>query len=483
MPILRKLSLLLIAAILLAGCSTGAVPDSPGNLPGANEAQVTDTSAPEEQLELAEQINEEPDFCMECHSNPQHLMDAADPTADIQTISYWGQLEPLQPWEKVYVNKDRIQETVHGYIPCSDCHGGQQSPVKLVAHDGIIKRPSRGNPNVCSNCHPNVAEDYANSLHATLQGFTTTLNARSAPEKHPALEEMFTDNCAGCHTSCGDCHVSRPDSVGGGLFAEHRFLRTPPMVESCTACHGSTVGNEFLGMNEGYSADVHLVNGQMECVDCHNGAQMHGQPANCSECHTSPPGASIPPPEHRYAGVQSPSCLSCHADITTAESDIPIHKVHGAQLSCQVCHSVAYTNCEGCHLNASGYPNYELEDSYLTFVLGLNPQRSFTRPYKYVPLRHVPVTPQMFSAYGDDLLPNFDLLPTWTYTTPHNIQRYTFQAAGCNYCHGNSDLFLTEDKVSPDEVEANRSVIVPQVPAAIGEEAVITEENPSENSP
>ena len=483
MPILCRLSIFLVAALLLAGCSAGVVIDETGGIPVASEIQAAETPAIEELPELAELIVEEPDLCMECHSDPQHLMDAADPTADTQVIRYWGQLEPMQPWEKVYVDKDRIRETVHGYIPCSDCHGGQQSPVKLVAHDGLVTRPSQGNPNVCSNCHPNVAEIYSDSLHATLQGFKTALNARSTPENHPALEEMFTDNCAGCHTACGDCHVSRPDSVGGGLFAGHRFLRTPPMVESCTACHGSTIGNEYMGAHEGYPADVHLANGNMECVDCHSGAQMHGQPANCSECHTSPPGASIPPPDHRYAGVQSPSCLSCHADITIAESDIPIHQVHGAQLACQVCHSIAYTSCEGCHLNASGIPNYELEDSYLSFVLGLNPQRTFTRPYKYVPLRHVPVTPQMYSAYGEDLLPNFDLLPTWTYTTPHNIQRYTFQAAGCNYCHGNEDLFLTEDKVSSDELEANRPVVVPQIPAPIGGEAANTGESEGEVSP
>jgi hypothetical protein len=477
MPIHRRLSIFLIVTIMLAGCSAGAVLDETGGIPTASVAQIADTPVADEQPAFIEQDAEEPDLCMECHSDPQHLQDAADPTASADVISYWGQLEPMEPWEKVYVDRDRIRETVHGYIPCSDCHGGQQSSVKLVAHDGIVKRPSQNNPNVCSNCHPNVAEMFSDSLHANLQGFKTAVNARSTPENHPALEDMFANNCAGCHTSCGDCHVARPDSVGGGLFAGHRFLRKPPMVESCTACHGSTVGNEFLGAHEGYPPDVHLTNGNMECVDCHSGAQLHGQPANCSECHTSPPGSTIPPRDHRYAGVQSPSCLSCHADITTAESDIPIHQVHGAQLSCQVCHSVAYTNCEGCHLTATGYPNFELEDNYLTFVLGLNPQRTFTRPYKYVPLRHIPVTPQMYAAYGENLLPNFDLLPTWTYTTPHNIQRYTFQAAGCNYCHGNEELFLTEDKVHPNEIEANRSVIVPQVPAPIGGEAPNAQES------
>jgi hypothetical protein len=489
MPILRRLSIILMAAVLLAGCTSDAISEETDSVQATSEVQQPTesqdgaTTGADEPPGLVEETIEEPNLCMECHGNPQRLTETADPAVDVQLVSYWSQLEPLDPWEKVFVDSERIQETVHGFIPCNDCHGGQQSMEKMVAHDGLVKRPSQGNPNVCSGCHSDIAEIYSNSLHASLEGFKTSLEARSTPDGHPALDEMYSENCSSCHTACGDCHVSRPDSAGGGLFAGHRFLRTPPMVESCTACHGSTVGKEYLGMHEDYPADVHLRNGNMECVDCHTSAQLHGQPANCSECHTSPPGATIPPLDHRYAGIQSPSCLSCHANISIAESDIPIHQVHGAQLACQVCHSIAYTSCEGCHLSTSGYPNYELEDSYLTFVLGLNPQRTFTRPYKYVPLRHAPVTADMYSAYGEDLLSNFDLLPTWTYTTPHNIQRYTFQAAGCNYCHSNSDIFLTEDKVNPDEVEANRSVIVPQVPATAGGETLNIEESQSESSP
>ncbi|MEI2421919.1 hypothetical protein V6O07_16705, partial [Arthrospira platensis SPKY2] len=59
-------------------------------------------------------------------------------------------------------------------------------------------------------------------------------------------------------------------------------------------------------------------------------------------------------------------------------------------------------------------------------------------------------------------------LPTWTYATPHNIQRNTPQTASCNACHGNADIFLTEDKVSPETLQANQPVIVPEVPPALG---------------
>jgi thiosulfate/3-mercaptopyruvate sulfurtransferase len=81
-----------------------------------------------------------------------------------------------------------------------------------------------------------------------------------------------------------------------------------------------------------------------------------------------------------------------------------------------------------------------------------------------VTLRHIPVDKDAYDFYGENLLPNFDALPTWAYTTPHNIQRNTPQTASCNSCHGNPDIFLTADKVAEEELQANQSVIIEEVP-------------------
>ncbi len=388
-------------------------------------------------------------------------------------------MAPLEPWEKVFVNAEQFPQTVHGHIACVDCHNGVQSADKETAHEGLVARPSEGDPNACSECHLDVAEVFPESLHSSLQGYWTVLETRSTPENHPAIEEMFGNHCARCHASCGDCHVGQPASVGGGLFDGHLFTRTPPMTRSCTACHGSRVGNEYLGKNDEYPGDVHFREGRMNCVDCHDSHEMHGQPANCTQCHTAPVEMDMAPADHRYAGLQSPTCDSCHPNVLLGKDNIEMHTVHGADLSCQVCHSITYTSCDGCHVAISektGNPYFETEGTYFTFLIGLNPQRSYTRPYKYVPLRHIPATPDGFSYYGENLQPNFNALPTWAYATPHNVQLKTPQAESCNACHGNPDLFLTADKVKPEEVEANLPVIVPAVPEAIPDE---TTGNPS----
>jgi thiosulfate/3-mercaptopyruvate sulfurtransferase len=362
----------------------------------------------------------------------------------------------LEPWEKVLVNPD-FMDTVHGSFSCISCHGGQQSAEKDSAHEGVMDNPNANPQNQCGACHAETVASSANSLHSTLAGYWTVLDARSAPDSHAKLEEAYGNHCASCHTTCGDCHISQPSSVGGGLLNGHLFEKTPPMTRTCTACHGSRVGAEYLGKHEDIPGDVHFRQARMNCIACHTGTDLHA--------------ASTDDEPHRYAGAQIPSCKDCHAEVGASGDPILQHGIHQDKLSCQVCHSVEYTSCDGCHVAISektGNAFFKTEADYLTFFIGKNPRQDENRPYEYVPLRHVPVASTSFEFYGENLLPNFNNLPTWAYATPHNIQRKTPQNASCKACHGNPDIFLTADKVKPEELDANLPVIVDQVPSDVG---------------
>lgn len=380
-------------------------------------------------------------------------------------------MAPLEPWEKVLINGETYPDTVHGQVACTDCHNGEVSADKAIAHTDLIANPSQDAATACGDCHPDVTAMEEHNLHNNLQGYWTVLDERTAPEDHATITQMFGNHCSSCHATCGECHVSQPNLVGGGLIDGHLFQKTPSMTRNCTACHGSRVGNEYLGKHEELRPDVHFRQGRMTCLACHSGSEMHGQADECQECHLGPETVTAVPPDHRYAGVQNPSCEACHIPVATGADDIEMHQQHAGDLSCQVCHSIAYTSCDGCHVAISdktGKPFYATEGSYLNFIIGKNPRKSYDRPYDYVTLRHVPIDSNSFSFYGDDLLPNYLALPTWVYTTPHNIQRETPQTASCNACHGNADLFLTADKVYPQELEANLSLIVDTIPAPIG---------------
>ena len=198
----------------------------------------------------------------------------------------------------------------------------------------------------------------------------------------------------------------------------------------------------------------------MNCVKCHEGSDLHGTATDTSTMDIS-----------RYSGTEDPKCVDCHPTVAPGGDSNPMHQAHGDSLSCQVCHSITYTSCDGCHVavsEKSGNPFFETEATYSTFLIGRNPNQTEERPYKYVPVRHVPVATTSYQFYGENVLSNFDALPTWIYATPHNIQKNTPQNASCQSCHGSDgSIFLTVDKVSEEELTANQNVIVNMVPPAI----------------
>ncbi len=207
----------------------------------------------------------------------------------------------------------------------------------------------------------------------------------------------------------------------------------------------------------------------MNCVKCHEGADLHGTPDAEAAA------------DHRLSGAEEPKCVDCHPTTAPGGDSNPMHQAHGEKLSCQVCHSVTYTSCDNCHVaisDKSGNPFFETDATYQTFLIGRNPIQSDERPYAFVPVRHIPAAPDSYSFYGENLLPNFDSLPTWAYATPHNIQRNTPQNASCESCHSETaNIFLTVDKVKPEELTANASVIVDGPPPLVDIEKVLNAPN------
>jgi thiosulfate/3-mercaptopyruvate sulfurtransferase len=349
------------------------------------------------------------------------------------------------------MNQEAFFETMHGRYGCITCHGGTGGSSDIaVAHEGMVREPASAE--ACADCHPEESAAEPGSLHNSLAGYTAVLAARSTPEKMPQLEVMMGNHCESCHTTCGQCHVSRPTNLGGGLVAGHEFKGTPPMNLTCTGCHGSRIENEYKGKNEGVKADVHWVKGGMSCFECHTADEMHGMDVQAT---------------NRYDGPPTPGCQDegCHPDVVAGAGNPQHSESHFEAMSCQTCHSTTYKNCYSCHValdNGDAY--FKTAESEMAFKIGLNPLKGPDRPWTYVPLRHVPIDADSFSYYGENLLPNFDSLPTWKYATPHNIQRITPQNETCGSCHGNAEFFLTADDVAADELEANKDVIVQELP-------------------
>ena len=351
----------------------------------------------------------------------------------------------VEAWQMVYVRSSFL-DSKHGKINCTGCHAGDAAAnTKETAHVGLVAAPSDGDRQICGSCHGDVASNHNSSLHKTMKGYYNLIEKRLGQDisTDPAIVGEFNKECGKCHASCGQCHVSRPVSVAGGFIDGHNFLATPNMKENCTACHGSRVGAEFFGENEGVSADVHWIPNVKRCEFCHDASAMHG---------------SSPAAQTRYEDADMVRCESCHQSANTSNR---YHVKHWNELSCQVCHSQPYKNCNSCHTGGAGITG----SSYLALKIAKNPLASASRPYKIVTVRHIPISRDTYASWGIPDLPLYDSLPTWKYATPHNIQRWTAQtdttggAACMTRCH-NSSYYLTLEDLAAGEIEANRNIVL-----------------------
>lgn len=349
----------------------------------------------------------------------------------------------------MYLVAEEFLATSHGELGCINCHGGENLPIQEEAHATMNPYPSFETDGICSKCHGGVTDTFQNSLHHNIKGMENGLMAFTNTESmldSPPHGEVFGMNCINCHATCGDCHVSRPKAYTGGLINQHEFFKTPPMEETCYGCHGARVAGEFMG-EVGFSGDVHFELG-MTCMDCHPIDNFHGTGEEFASMWDQP----------------LPSCLDCHDDVYSEETTNPFHKQHDGDLSCQVCHSQANNNCFECHVNYNDDKTAlkSTSQTKLMFKIGLNPEITPERPYKYVTLRHIPTVSTSFDAVEKDMLPNYDNIHNWKYSPTHNIQKSTFQNESCESCHDNNKLFLNEDDLWDSDSKENLRLIVPR---------------------
>ncbi len=402
---------------------------------------------------------------------------------------------PLEPWEKVYIKLVGNQtsyadiDEAHALIGCVECHGGNEPAEFENAHVGVVRDPSRDAESNCNPCHTEIVETNKNSMHTKAWGEMTTIAERAlgAGNDHTdfdncpiELTEGFNRECASCHTTCGQCHVSRPESVEGGFIDSHRFKKTPDQTNNCLACHGSRIATDYEGHLQDNEPDVHYTK-YMKCWDCH----MEDFHADASNYPT------------RYHLPDLPDCEDCHAKSDNPNNDY--HKVHwpaqGKGLACYVCHSQPYNNCNSCHTkNPDGdlsewwHTNYgpvageiDVQEGaggyreYPDFKIGYNYNQELHKG-KFIVVRHIPVVRDSYRPWGHDELQFYDDRVTWEYSSPHNIIRFTSQTdttggVGCGAnCHltgdnaeDNLEHFLWQADVDadyPDESIANKPVVV-----------------------
>jgi len=398
--------------------------------------------------------------CVGCHTNQEALVELADPEDPPEGGGCGGPPPFIPSYDRVYISPggyDEFKHTVHGALGCTECHGGvDETADKEVAHSGdFVKHPSTIADETCASCHKDIVENAMTSLHFEGWGQKRSQALRvgvsSFDELPHGIQEGYNQNCATCHATCGDCHITRPSAGGGGLYDNHKFNRTPDMRDNCIACHSSRGGHAYFGIGTGTKPDVHLTEAGFTCIDCHDKYELHGD------------GNKY---DHRYQMELLPSCYDCHTDI---ESSNLYHKVHIEDLNCHSCHAQDYNTCGSCHVGGEGARIY----AHLSYKIALNPLPD-ERPYKFATVRRTPAAPDTWEEYGFNELANFDAKTTFNYTTPHNIIRWTSRTKvddgkSCyDSCHiiqeddtyRNRNLYLFSSDLFNWERSANQEIIV-----------------------
>lgn len=332
------------------------------------------------------------------------------------------------------VSKELLNEDPHFSEGCVPCHkGDDRADKKENAHKGLLRRPS-DDLKTCGACHEAITKTYGNALHYTTAGLKQGVRPRfSKPEADLFESKVFEKSCRSCHASCGDCHVKGPviSGVNTGLIKGHRFVKRDE-GKTCALCHGGRVYPEFTG-EYGGTADVHYQKG-MICMDCHKKAEFHGD----GRAHTS-----------RMDVKDRPACVDCHkANQDKTEQARKAHVTHSGKLSCQACHAAApYRNCYNCHLGKGAEPRPAL-------ILGKNPRNMST----LTTLRVIPTVKDTFLPAGIKM-ENFDALPNYWNTAPHNIRKRTERTRSCDVCHEEKKDFLTRETLIKDGSRANEGLI------------------------
>ena len=434
---MRWVMALCVASLLIASCTNYKIPE------------VVDVSS-----------------CEGCHTNLAHLKEVFSPDTAAAVGGCGGEAPHYEPWERVVMSGDGYAEyksSSHGSLTCTYCHGGVNgTDQKDVAHsEDFVNHPSANWEEKCLPCHTDHVSNFANSLHhGTGQKRKVAMRSGlEGPHQFDMLSEQtktgYNNNCANCHGTCGNCHVVRPPIAGGGLSQGHNFIKKPDMKKICVSCHVSRGGHAYLGIAPGTQKDVHYTSNEFDCIVCHTGAELHGSADSTIT--------------NRYAYPELPTCEKCHIDLKPNK----YHNEHVGDFNCQVCHSQDYNNCGSCHVHGDG----ARVPSYMDFKIAKNPIPEVKTGFDFVLVRRTLGAPDNFEKYGAPDYTNFNVFPTYNFTTPHNILKVTSRTdvengANCSSnCHirydagkdtlYNAHLYLfAEDMDFPWENGANADIIV-----------------------
>lgn len=450
----RRTAVALAASALCTGALIGVLAYGQGWQP-ATVAQAADATAQDSEAAQAQTASSTVDdelaqaaeayakatpqqngSCYDCHTSEEAL-EASKSSDDVDVSHY-------------LVDPD-FATTTHGLLGCTYCHGGHADEAdKDAAMAGANLRPTAdAGVSVCGQCHSDVVEKFATSLHSTTAGLKAAWENRLADADEALGADLagqyyhngtYEGSCIDCHASCGECHVVSVEDLidpNVGLLDGHNFVDATSNEDiqyTCLSCHAGSIAGCFT------EHDVHGPSGaNMSCMDCHNVDEIHGDGQERSTM--------------AHSGAVTTECQDCHSEDTlegTWHSE-----EHLAANECWACHSSTYNNCYSCH----GWMAESRDDVPIEqrdeIHLGLDPADS-----KITTLVKAPVDGGMLGdstslQIPDELLDNGS---TWYAGFTHGVVKPEVSEEFCSRCHGEGWALLGEDDLQYPDYERDQVV-------------------------
>jgi cytochrome b subunit of formate dehydrogenase len=254
------------------------------------------------------QGNDKAASCRDCHGEPHAILEHRNPASPVfranvpstcgtchqQTEAmakfHLGQLAPIATYDKS-VHGLALHRGVSNAAVCTDCHGSHDlhratNPASKLYWQRI--------PETCGQCHQNIAQTFARSVHGQAVG----AGKRDAPV------------CTDCH---GEHSIDAVKQATSSVFPAN-------IPETCGQCHGA---ERIISK---YRLPGHVVDTYMDSF--HGLALQLGSvtAANCASCH----GAhDILPSDDLRSSVNpnnlAKTCGTCHPGVTSLVAAGQIH--------------------------------------------------------------------------------------------------------------------------------------------------------------
>jgi formate dehydrogenase gamma subunit len=365
--------------------------------------------------------------CAFCHSEVAHAVAAGGHESKVKCAACHGSHRIIDPASlQSPLSKDRINRT------CADCHNAMHAPhrgrtTQYATYDvglhgshpaaaggaGPACTTCHGTHTIvtetklsmdlegaCIKCHPQVAEEFKQSVHATINEGRANSHCFECHGEHrsraPSDTTLRVTNESPAEATCGSCHkesVARYNQSLHAFALESGSPRAPRceschgahnirrvndpqspmhrsrMVETCGKCHsriGISLDPDVLLPRsfENYQESTHgklLAKGNDKvpvCVDCHGGHAIKGSSdptstiallnidKTCGRCHIKENELYTQSIHYRAlkSGItDSPTCTGCHGEHIMLSPKDPKSKVSHA--------NVAHETCGKCHEN------------------------------------------------------------------------------------------------------------------------------------